>query len=193
MLRLGQKGSPLATRTVSCIAVGRGPVRVECTSHYERYCYFRPTANMIVTSEPLEQVRALRHTDENPPTSTDEGMDFERCSALHNAIVKHAWVSSGFDLASMPEETIWSLESTQNNLAEMQQRLHPSVQEFLKRSLLSAKFPPPATSGNDHFFLFLGGLAGHTTLWEFTEDTDEDWLGLYVTGSDFSSTLTGIT
>lgn len=146
---------------------------------------------MIITSEPLEQVRALR-TNDNPCTSTNEGLDFERCSALHNAIVKHAWISYGYDLTEMPEVTIWSLPSTQENLTEMQDRLHPSVQEFLKRSLVPQSFPHP-NNGTNHFFYFLGGLTGHGTLWDMTEQFDENHLGIYWTGSDFSSTLTGIT
>lgn len=146
---------------------------------------------MIITSEPLEQVRALR-TPDNPETSTSEGLDFERCSALHNAIVKHAWISYGYDLADMPEGTIWSLSSTQENLAEMQQRVHPSVQEFLKRSLVAPSFPHP-NHGTNHFFYFLGGLTGYVTLWDMTESVDENHLGIYWTSSDFSSTRTGIT
>jgi len=146
---------------------------------------------MIITSAPLEQVRALR-TNETPETSTSEDLDFERCSALHNAIVKHAWTAYGYDLADMPEDTVWSLSTTQENLAEMQHRVSPSVQEFLKRILLPPSFPFP-NHGINHFFYFLGGLTGHGTLWDMTESVDENHLGIYWTSSDFSSTLTGIT
>lgn len=118
VLRLGhQKGSLFSTRTVTCIVTTLEVDRYLSTASltdittYSLHYYYQTTARMIVTSEPLETVKALRHTDDNSPTSTDEGLDFERCSALHNAIVKHAWVSSGFDLSSLPESTIWSLQA----------------------------------------------------------------------------------
>jgi hypothetical protein len=60
-----------------------------------------------LTSEPLEAVRHLRVSIDNPETSTNEGLDFERCSALHNAIVEHAWQAEGCDLADLPTTTWW--------------------------------------------------------------------------------------
>lgn len=140
---------------------------------------------VVVTSPPLEAVRALRQTADNPPTSTNEGLDFERCAALHNAIVEHAWISAGNDLAAMPKDTVWSLDSSQENLDEMERSIGPSLREFLKRALV--------TSNQHYFFDFLGGLTGHGSLWEFVDPFEEARVGLYWTGSDFSLTLTGIT
>jgi hypothetical protein len=37
----------------------------------------------------LEKVRNIRVNESHPPTSNVDGMDFERCSALRNAIIKH--------------------------------------------------------------------------------------------------------
>jgi hypothetical protein len=54
-----------------------------------------------LTSEPLEAVRHLRVDSKNLETSTNDGLDFERCSALHNAIVKHAWQAEGYHLADL--------------------------------------------------------------------------------------------
>jgi hypothetical protein len=39
----------------------------------------------------LEEVRNIRVDEAHPPTSNADGMDFKRCSALHNAIIKHTW------------------------------------------------------------------------------------------------------
>lgn len=141
------------------------------------------TSAPLVTSPPLEAVRALRETADNPPTSTNENMDFERCSALHNAIVKHAWLSAGNDLAAMTNDTVWASVSSQEHLEEMEARLSPSLGEFLKRALVTEHL----------FFDFLGGLTGYGSLWDFIDPFEEDWVGLYWTGSDFSLTLTGVT
>lgn len=142
------------------------------------------TSAPLVTSPPLEAVRDLRETADNPPTSTDENMDFKRCSALHNAIVKHAWPAAGNDLAAMPNDTVWASDSSQQNLEEMEAKVSsPSLREFLKRALVT-----------EHcFFDFLGGLTGYGSLWEFVDPIEEEWVGLYSAGSDFSLTLTGIT
>jgi hypothetical protein len=41
--------------------------------------------------EPIEAIEHLKVSFNNPETSTDDGLDFELCSALCNAIVRHAW------------------------------------------------------------------------------------------------------
>ena len=91
-----------------------------------------------LTSEPLEAVRHLRVSDNNPETSTDEGLDFERCSALHNAIVKHAWHAEGYDLADLPTTTCWQRPDYAPRLDEVQKHLPESLIEFLKRALSPA-------------------------------------------------------
>lgn len=52
-------------------------------------------------SSPLEDVKHLKVSDINLPTSSPDGLDFDRCSALHNAIVKHQWQASGRDPATL--------------------------------------------------------------------------------------------
>ena len=49
--------------------------------------YDGPTS---ITPQPLDEVRHLRVTPANPKTSSNGRIDFERCDALHNAIVTHA-------------------------------------------------------------------------------------------------------
>lgn len=42
----------------------------------------------------FDDVRHLLVSDENP--AREEGdLDYKRCAALHNAIVKHGWTASG--------------------------------------------------------------------------------------------------
>jgi len=38
-------------------------------------------------------------------TSTDEHLNFERCAALHNAILEHGWI----DWADAPSHPVWNL------------------------------------------------------------------------------------
>lgn len=60
-----------------------------------------------MSSQALADVRHLLVTVENPESSTDSHLDFERCSALHNAIVKHGWVASGHDIADLQNIYEW--------------------------------------------------------------------------------------
>lgn len=45
-------------------------------------------------STPLERVQHLLVTPNNPPRQL-EALDSSRCVALYNAILEHAWLSSG--------------------------------------------------------------------------------------------------
>jgi hypothetical protein len=121
---------------------------------------------MSVSSEVLAEVRHLLVTIGNPESSTNEHLDFERCSALHNAIVKHGWVASGRDLADYQEAC---------------ERLHPDVIEMLKRCI------DPGPEAGD-FFRFLAGMPKGRLWWEWTEDYDEDWIQMYMASLDTSET-----
>ena len=88
-----------------------------------------------LTPEPLEAVRHLGVSMDNSETSTNEGLDFERCSALHNAIVKHAWQAEGYDLADLPAATWWQISDYAPRLGEVRKELPESLVEFLKRAL----------------------------------------------------------
>jgi hypothetical protein len=89
----------------------------------------------------LEEVRNLRVDEAHPPTSNANGMDFERCSALHNAIIKHAWSATGHELSDLPQTTWTQTEYNAPHLAEVESRLHSSVFAFLKRALALSSFP----------------------------------------------------
>lgn len=89
----------------------------------------------------LEEVRTIRVDESHPPTGNADGLDFERCSALHNAIIKHAWTATGHELSDLPQTTWTQTEYNVPHLAEVEGRLHPSVFEFLKRALAVSYFP----------------------------------------------------
>jgi hypothetical protein len=67
----------------------------------------RRVLKMVVTSQPLDEIRHLRVTTTNPETSSNDHIDFERCAAPHNAIVKHALISTGRDPNNLPVRLPW--------------------------------------------------------------------------------------
>lgn len=77
----------------------------------------------------------------HPPTSNVDGIDFERCSALHNAIIKHTWSAAGHEISDLPQTTWSQTEYNIPHLAEVESRLHPSVVEFLKLALVVSNLP----------------------------------------------------
>ena len=141
---------------------------------------------MIVTSDPLEEVRHLHVTAENPVSSTNEHLDFERCAALHSAIVKHAWVARGRDLADLDQaKRVWP-PADPAVLKEAQERLHPDLIGFLERAL-------HWNDGFSNFFHFTGGLAMNELWWQSTDDDDGDCIMLYVSNNDASPRGSAIT
>ena len=125
-----------------------------------------------LSSEPLEAIQHLKVSFDNPETSTDEGLDYERCSALHNAIVKHAWQAQGYDLAHMPSTTWWQRRDYAHRLDEVQKYLPNSLVEFLKRAICPAAEEFPVNSAS-HFFYLADCLAGPDMLC-----TDSHWYGI---------------
>ena len=88
----------------------------------------------------IDEVAHLRVTALQPPTSTVDGMDFERCAALHNAIVRHAWTASGYLANDIPQTTWWQYFSSaerinQIDMEEFSESLDSSVRGFLERVL----------------------------------------------------------
>ena len=139
-----------------------------------------PPREMRVSSQALADVRHLLVTTENPESSTNSHLDFERCSALHNAIVKHGWVASGHDIADLQHIYEWP-PSDEIFLHKARERLHPDVIEMLKRCI------DPGPEG-DTFFRFLQGMPKDEAWWEWTEGHDEDWIQLYMASLDTSDT-----
>jgi hypothetical protein len=110
-----------------------------------------------LTSEPLEALRHLKVSLDNPETSTNDGLDSERCSALHNGIVKHAWQAEGYDLAKLPTTTWWHRPDYSPRLDELQKLLPASLVEFLKQALTPAA-DELLDSSRYYFFYLSAGL-----------------------------------
>ena len=139
-----------------------------------------PPRDMTVSSQALTEVRHLLVTAENPESSTEEHLDFERCSALHNAIVKHGWVAGGHDFADLQETYEWP-PADECFRREALDRLHPDVIDFLKRCI----DPGP---GAGSFFRFLAGMPKDQVWWEWTQEYDEDWIQMYMASLETSET-----
>jgi hypothetical protein len=105
----------------------------------------------------LEEVRNIRVDEAHPPTSNADGMDFKRCSALHNAIIKHTWSATGHELSDLPQITWTQTEYNVPHLAEVESRLHSSVIEFLKRALAVSNFPEEPWE--NRFFYYCNDLS----------------------------------
>jgi len=133
-------------------------------------------------SQELDAVAGWLVTKQNPPRYID-GMDYERCAALHNAIFKHGWVSSGrkaddFDLQARP----WLELHPQVNHNDF----HPSVVAFLREArALDLNHPV-------HFFYSVEGInihGGHH-LGIFLED--DQAVTLYSTSPAFATKQDGL-
>lgn len=72
----------------------------------------------MISSEALYEVNHLRVSGESPATSTSDHLDFERCAALHNAIIKHGWIAGGRDWADMPAHPLWTDETVPSGAQE---------------------------------------------------------------------------
>ncbi|KAI6804104.1 hypothetical protein KC361_g316 [Hortaea werneckii] len=109
----------------------------------------------------LDEVAHLLVTDENPPREID-GLDHERCAALQNAMLKHAWVRSGRNEETFLEGTVPFIETC--GLERPEENLHPSVVEFYRK----ARTP----CDEDHEYCF--------------DDGDDDTITLYDSTSQFT-------
>ncbi|KAI6903671.1 hypothetical protein D0869_13674 [Hortaea werneckii] len=96
----------------------------------------------------LDEVAHLLVTYENPPREID-GLDHERCAALHNAILKHAWIRSGRDESAFLEQTAPFIELCE--LEEPEENFHPSVIEFYRKAR-----SPTITDCLDLFYNIVG-------------------------------------
>ena len=134
----------------------------------------------MISSKALDKVSHLRVSGENPVTSTDEHLDFERCAALHNAIFEHGWIPSGRDWADIQSHQFWTDETVPEGA---QEHLHADLTEFLKRCL--------TVEGYGHFFFFTVGLSPCSDLWERL-DMDGDCIALYNQNDSSSLSTTTI-
>jgi hypothetical protein len=100
-----------------------------------KVAFLRPTFTMASRPatpqsafEALKAVQHLKVSRQNPPTSSEEhGLDYERCSELHNAIARHAWLARGYQLADLPTTTWWQSPENQARLLTIESYLDEYV------------------------------------------------------------------
>ena len=122
----------------------------------------------------FDDIRDRLVSNDNP--ARDEGeMDYERCAALHNAIVKHGWTAIRRALEDSPATTCWEADAA--DWEANADRLQPSMIEFLKRAY-STDLPETKSYA---FFYFLEGLVGpqNHTFYDF--EMFEEFPGHYMT------------
>lgn len=99
-------------------------------------------------------------TAEHPARPSNSGMDHARCAALHNHLVRYAWLAEGRLLDSL--QTNNSFFTTYGEDAEaVRSRLEPSVIAFLETAII----PSPNDDGDENdpsaasLFWFVSGLS----------------------------------
>ncbi|OJD29410.1 chitin-type 1 [Diplodia corticola] len=128
-----------------------------------------------------------RVSPDRPPREDVDGLDFERCAALHNAIVSYAWRSYGMPAPRerLPLPSWWEYHA--DEAEAVRSRLHPSIVEFLQRA-----YAIPRDSGIS-FFRYLHGLHAPSMLW-FTQGFGQGdrFLTLYNTHAELGSNPDGL-
>jgi hypothetical protein len=160
-----------------------------------------PPDSMVPTKlvpGPLKDVKHLKVSLSNPGTSSEEGMDSDRCAALHNAIVKYQWEASGYDLADIPTVTWWQTPEYASHLETMEKVLPESLVRFLKQALHPEYWP----DWSNNFFHHVQCLGSPEAMWreigeEIPDDRESagDRLALYMVDSEMKfsdETLDGV-
>ncbi|KZZ92173.1 hypothetical protein AAL_06383 [Moelleriella libera RCEF 2490] len=97
------------------------------------------------------------------PVREVQGLDHERCAALHNLIVERGWAASGRSLSDLDRRTWWECHGGGSELSPQAAKLSSSVIAFLQTAqhghALTAQ-PPHA------FFRYHAGLCSPEDLWE---------------------------
>jgi hypothetical protein len=104
---------------------------------------------------PVQEVVIWRINAENPLREGLNGIDYERCAALHNLIVEYGWTSAGNWLADLDRTTWWESYGGDSALSEHAHKLDESVIAFLKRAIV----------GSRTFHRYNGGLSHPEVLW----------------------------
>jgi hypothetical protein len=146
----------------------------------------------------FDDVRDQLVSNDNP--ARDEGdLDYERCAALHNAIVKHGWIASGRSLDDLQLTSCW--EANEEGWQADADRLQPSMIEFLKRAY-NTELPDTEpwckdVSRHYKFFYCLEGLArpqAHEVyaLLDDIGDSPGHYMTLYTPNEDMGSHAQGL-
>ncbi|RFU75005.1 hypothetical protein TARUN_7236 [Trichoderma arundinaceum] len=115
------------------------------------------------------------------PLREVEGLDHERCAALHNLIIERGWTVSGRSLSDLDRRSWWECYGGDTGLSPHAAKLNPSVIAFLK----AAWHGYVITAQPQHaFFRYLVGLCSPGDHWEnvhYGDDEDDSNKGRYVT------------
>lgn len=110
-----------------------------------------------------------------------EGLDHERCAALHNLIIERGWTASGRSLNHLDRRSWWECHGGDAQLSPHAAKLSPSVVAFLKAAWHGYRM----TAQPQHaFFRYLSGLCSPDDLWQNTnygDDEDDSNKERYVT------------
>ena len=146
----------------------------------------------------FDEVRDQLVSHDKPARDAGD-LDYERCAALHNAIVKHGWTASGRSLDNLPLTTCW--QANEEGWEEDADRLHPSLIEFLKRAY-NTELPDTEPlynfmSRSYKFFFFLDGLIGPRgyEAYDLLDDIGDfpgHYLTLYTPNDDLGSHAQGL-
>lgn len=172
--------------------------------------HLRSPPSRTHNSSALAAVAHLRVCATNPPTSSiSDGLDYVRCSELHNALVRYAWEASGYEPTTMPEETWWEYEQDKDFLETIETALHPTLQEYLKRVLLSPEFPEdceryssfleyPRNPRENNFHRYAEHLAPASEMLGgfYSQRPDDEFdlriVGLYLTDPNITESMIGV-
>lgn len=121
----------------------------------------------MAQSPSSHDITQWRVTTDNPPRNID-GIDVDRCIALHNEIYKIGWTGSGRSLDDLPTKTF--LDFYSNDITdELRDRLSEDLKAFLGRArhfdLEGQKF---------EFFYYVSGLYIPGAFFENSEPFCED-------------------
>jgi len=146
----------------------------------------------------FDDVRDQLVSDDNP-ARVEGDLDYERCAALHNAILKHGWTASGRSIDELPLNTCW--EANEQEWEDNTDRLQPSIIEFLKRAHnteLPDTEPLYNFQSRDYkFFYFLDGLVGpqgheYYALLDDIGDYSDHYMTLYTPNDRLGSHAQGL-
>lgn len=114
-----------------------------------------------------------RIRDEQPVREL-EGLDHERCAALHNYIVELGWTQRGLALDTLDRQTWWECYGSDAALTSVSDRLDASVVSFLNAAWHG--FAMETAIQSHLFHRYLARLCSPDELWQninYAEDEEE--------------------
>ncbi|KAF2627858.1 hypothetical protein BU25DRAFT_392248 [Macroventuria anomochaeta] len=133
-----------------------------------------------------------RISDEQPVRELD-GLDYERCAALHNYIVELGWTQRGLALDTLDKRTWWECYGGDAALTIVSNRLEAAVISFLKVAWHG--FSMETASPPHLFHRYLARLCFPDELWQnvnYAEDEDNSnkrcFVSLYMANGALGAT-----